>query len=136
MEPNIKLARDGHFLSTTVASALRSSEDCIDMVQNTSNRFRFYKYLNKFFDVLSKKNYFWWNIFSLPFLDQDKKNSKNAGSIIKRPEFADFLEILANSTDPIEEFYRGEIARNLGDEFIFNGLVKYEIFNNIDFLTI
>uniref|UniRef100_A0A0R3RPJ3 Gamma-glutamyltranspeptidase 1 n=1 Tax=Elaeophora elaphi TaxID=1147741 RepID=A0A0R3RPJ3_9BILA len=44
-----------------------------------------------------------------------------AGDIIKRPELGDTLERLALSTDPVELFYRGDIAKTLVKEIQDNG---------------
>ncbi|VDK71970.1 unnamed protein product [Anisakis simplex] len=49
------------------------------------------------------------------------------GDIIKRPELADTLEILANDPDPVELFYRGKMADTIIEEIQANGreLMEY-----------
>lgn len=44
-----------------------------------------------------------------------------AGDIIKRPELGNTLERLALSPDPMELFYRGDIAKTLVKEIQDNG---------------
>uniref|UniRef100_A0A914N310 Uncharacterized protein n=1 Tax=Meloidogyne incognita TaxID=6306 RepID=A0A914N310_MELIC len=49
------------------------------------------------------------------------------GDIIKRPELADTLERLANERNPVELFYRGEMAEEIINEMADNDLQNYRV---------
>lgn len=55
------------------------------------------------------------------------------GDIIKRPELGKTLERLALSADPVELFYRGDIAQRLVKEIQNNGWFFYSLLPGIVF---
>uniref|UniRef100_A0A0N5AGB3 Gamma-glutamyltransferase n=1 Tax=Syphacia muris TaxID=451379 RepID=A0A0N5AGB3_9BILA len=55
------------------------------------------------------------------WINQKTNKTFVAGDLIKRPELARTLEVLAKSKDPVELFYRGKMAKIIVDEIQANG---------------
>ncbi|KAE9551642.1 hypothetical protein FO519_005140 [Halicephalobus sp. NKZ332] len=88
-QPTIKLAREGFPVSGELALALIDRESDIMADEHMKNA----------------------------FTDSRTGRIYKEGDIIKRQHLADTLEKLANATDPVQLFYKGEIAQKVADEF-------------------
>ncbi|KHJ83819.1 gamma-glutamyltranspeptidase, partial [Oesophagostomum dentatum] len=90
--PSAKLARRGTVVSEYLGEALKSKE----------------RYLRMFPSMKG-------------WINPDTDKIYKRGDIIPRPKLADTLEKIANSSDPVEMFYRGEMAETIIREITEGG---------------